>query len=219
MHAPSADPNEKNFSWDTDRIPFLVDKSAIAIISNKHRLFHGHLTTTRVMLETADGVSTKTQLVGVCRLFLTNNTNIHHTYDVPGCVFDPDTPINILGVPDLCTFFGNNVNVISTYGEDGTTIKSGATRFNFIWDQGRHERHFMHGSSLMPDLHLYVGHGYFNEFCTRIHKLLRKKCIMHSHQLTRLTQAPPSLNLISFPQSQKTLRETIIFISGTAQQQ
>ena len=27
----------------------------------------------------------------------------------------------------------------------------------------------------MPELHLYVGHGYFNAFCTRIHKLLREK--------------------------------------------
>ena len=27
----------------------------------------------------------------------------------------------------------------------------------------------------MPDIHLYVGHGYFNEFCTCIHKLLRDK--------------------------------------------
>ena len=33
----------------------------------------------------------------------------------------------------------------------------------------------MHGSSLMTELHLFVGHGYFNEFCTRIHKLLRDK--------------------------------------------
>ena len=33
----------------------------------------------------------------------------------------------------------------------------------------------MHGSIQMPDLYLYVGHRYFNEFCTRIHKLLGDK--------------------------------------------
>ena len=33
----------------------------------------------------------------------------------------------------------------------------------------------MNGSRLMPELHLYVGRGYFNAFCTRIHKLLRDK--------------------------------------------
>ena len=101
MYATAADPNEKTFSWDTDEIPFVVDNSATAIISNNHRLLHGHLTSTRVTLETADEVSTKTQLVGIFRLVLTNNKNENYTYDVPGCVFDPATPINILGVPAL----------------------------------------------------------------------------------------------------------------------
>ena len=94
---------------------------------------------------------------------------------MPGCVFDPATPINILGVPALGTFFGNNANAGSPYDEDGTTIKSGATRSHFIWDHGKHERNFMHGPILMPDLHLYVGNGYFNVFCTIIHKILRDK--------------------------------------------
>ena len=67
MYATAADPDEKAFSWDTDGIPFLVDNSATAIISNKRRIFHGHLTPTRVTLETADGVRTKTRLVGICR--------------------------------------------------------------------------------------------------------------------------------------------------------
>ena len=33
----------------------------------------------------------------------------------------------------------------------------------------------MHGDSHMPELRLYVGHGYFNAFCTRIHKLVGEK--------------------------------------------
>ena len=175
MYATAADPNEKFFSCDTDGIPFVVYNSTTAIISNERRLFHGHLTPTRVTLETADGVSTKTQLVRIFRLVLTNNTNIHHTYDVPGCVFDLATPINILGIPALGLLFDDNTNAGSHYNEDGTTIKSGATRSHFIWDHGRHERHFMHGSRLMPEIHLYVGHGYFNAFCTCIHNLLRDK--------------------------------------------
>ena len=65
MYATVADPNEKAFSWDTYGIPFVVDNSATSIISNERRLFHRHLTPTRVTLETADGVSTKTQLVGI----------------------------------------------------------------------------------------------------------------------------------------------------------
>ena len=94
---------------------------------------------------------------------------------MPGCVFDPSRPINILGVPALDTFFGDNANAISPYDEDGTTIKLGATRSHFIWNNGKHERYFMHGSRLMPELHLYVGHGYFNAFFIRIQKLLRDK--------------------------------------------
>ena len=94
---------------------------------------------------------------------------------MPCYIFDPATPINILCIPALGTFFGDNGNASSTYDEDGTTIKSGAMGSYLIWDHGRHERHFLHGSSLMPELHLYVGHGYFNAFFTRIHKLLRDK--------------------------------------------
>ena len=175
MYATYADPNDKAFSWDTDGIPFVADNSATAIIRNECRRFHGNLIPTRVMPETAEGVSTKTQLVGICRLVLTNNKNINYTYDVPGCVFDPSKPINILGVPAPGTFFGDNSNAGSPYEEDGTTIKSVAMRSHFIWDHGKHKRHFMHGSSLMPEIHLYFGHGYFNAFCTRIHKLLREK--------------------------------------------
>ena len=113
MYATAADPNEKSFSWDTYGIPFVLDKSATAIIRNERRLFHGHLTPTRATLETADVVSTKTQLVGICRLVLTDNKNKNYTYDVPGCVFDTATPINILGVPDLGKFFGDNANASS----------------------------------------------------------------------------------------------------------
>ena len=94
---------------------------------------------------------------------------------MPGCIFDPATLINILGVPALGTFFVNNANAISPYDKDGTIIKSGSKRSHFIWYHGRHERYFMHGSILIPELHLYIGHVYFNAFCTRIHKLLRDK--------------------------------------------
>ena len=77
MYVTADDPTEKAFSWDIDGILFVVDNSATAIISNKRILFHGHLTPTRVTLETADRVSTKTQLIGIFRLVLTNNININ----------------------------------------------------------------------------------------------------------------------------------------------
>ena len=93
MYATAAEPNEKAFSWDTDGILFVVDNSATAIISNEPRLFHGRPNLTRVTLETANGFSTKTQLVGIFCLVLTDNKNENYTYDMLGCVFDPATPI------------------------------------------------------------------------------------------------------------------------------
>ena len=84
MYATAADPNAKAFSWDKYGIPFVVDNSATFIIRNERRLFHGNLTPTRIMLETADRVSTKTHLVGIFRLVLTDNKNENYSYDVPG---------------------------------------------------------------------------------------------------------------------------------------
>ena len=128
MYATDADPNEKTFSWDTDGIPFIIDNSATTITSDERRIFSGHLTPTKVTLETAEGVTTKTQFVGTLRLVLTDDGNTHHSYDVPGCVLDPHTPLNILGVPALGTFFKDHANASSPYDEDSTPIKSGATK-------------------------------------------------------------------------------------------
>ena len=99
----------------------------------------------------------------------------HHTYDIPDCIFDPESPINILGIPPLGAYFKDSATVHNPFDDDGTTIKSGATKSHLVWDHGKHERHFMHGASYMPELHLYVGHGYFNAFCTRIRKSLGEK--------------------------------------------
>jgi hypothetical protein len=102
MFTTKANQSDENaFSWDTDGIPFVIDNSATGIISNVRKLFVGPLTPTRVTLETAEGTTTKTKFVGTLRLVLTDDARKHHTYDVPDCVFDPDTPINILGVPFL----------------------------------------------------------------------------------------------------------------------
>ena len=61
-----------------------------------------------VTIETAEGLTTTTKLVGSMQLILTYGANKHHSYVIPRCVFNPNTPINILVVPDLGTFFGDN---------------------------------------------------------------------------------------------------------------
>ena len=63
-------PSESPFSWDTDGISFVIDNSATALISNERNLFTGPLVTTKATLETAEGVSTATKLVGSLMLVL-----------------------------------------------------------------------------------------------------------------------------------------------------
>ena len=173
MFTTHTNPDENAFSWDTDGIPFVIDNSATGIICNVRKLFVGPLTPTRVTLETAEGQTTKTKYVGKLRLVLTDDAHKHHSYDVTGCVFDPDSPINILGVPFLGKHFGDQS---SDFDEmDGTTVCSGSTKSRFVWDHSKHERHFMHGLSELPELYLYVGTGYFNAFTTRINKFVGDK--------------------------------------------
>ena len=127
MHATDADLNEKTFSWDTDGTPFIINNSVTGIISKEHKIFSEQLTPTNVTLETANGVSTKTQLVGTFQPIIIDDSNTHHSYGVPGCVFDLHTLLNILGVPSIGTFFNDHANASSPYEEDGTNIKAGAT--------------------------------------------------------------------------------------------
>ena len=72
------------------------------------------------------------------KLLLTGGANKNHSYIIPRCVFDPNTPVNILGVPFLGKFFGDNSYATDPLAEDGTTIKSGSTKSHFIWNHGRH---------------------------------------------------------------------------------
>ena len=103
-------------------------------------------------------MSVSTKLVGVIRLVLTDDSNKHHIYDVPGFVYDPDIPLNILGVPCLGKYFDDGADIRNPLDEDGTTVKYGSTKSHFVWDHGKHERHFIHDSSHLPELILYVGH-------------------------------------------------------------
>ena len=101
------------------------------------------------MLETAEGTSASTKLVDIIRLVLTDDKNEHHTYNISGCIYDPDSPINILGIPALGNFFNDGANINKPLDDGGTTIKSGATKSHFVRDHGRRKRHFMLGASHM----------------------------------------------------------------------
>ena len=80
-------------------------------------------------------------------------------------------------VPALSAYFDDGTDIRSPLEEDGTTIKYCSTKSNFVWDHGNIECHFIHGYRQLPGLILYVGHGYLNAFCMRVHKLPRDKVI------------------------------------------
>ena len=91
-------------------------------ISVVRKLFTGPLVPTNVTLETAEGVSTETKLVGPIMLVLTDDSNQSNVCIVPGCVYDPDTPLNILVVPALGSFFGDSADASDMLAADGTNI-------------------------------------------------------------------------------------------------
>ena len=117
-------------------------------------------------------MTTTTKRFVSLKLILSDDANKNYSHVVRSCVFDPNTPVNILGVTTLGTFFGDSEYATDPLVEDGTTIELGATKSQFIWDHGRHERHFMDGCIQNIELYLYVGHRYFTYFCTILHKLL-----------------------------------------------
>ena len=118
VFAADAGEDDSSFSWETYGIPFIVDNSATAIICSKRKLFTEHLSQMSITLESAEGMSVSTKLVGVIRLVLTDDSNKHHIYDVPSCVYDPESPLNILGVPCLGKYFDDGTDIRNPPDED-----------------------------------------------------------------------------------------------------
>ena len=98
------------FSWDKDGITFVIDNSATVIISSQSRLFTGPLIPRSATLETAEGLTTKTKLVFSMKLIITDDSNKNHSCKPPRCLFDPNIPVNILGVPAIGKIFGDNAD-------------------------------------------------------------------------------------------------------------
>ena len=106
----------------------MIDNYVTAIIRSKRILLPGPLIPTSVTLETVEGLTNTTKLVGSMKLILNDDANKHNLYIIPCCVFYPNTPINILGVTALGTFFVDNGDATDPLAEYGTTIKSGSAK-------------------------------------------------------------------------------------------
>ena len=87
------------FSFDTDGISFIINNSATCIICNQRDLFVGRLSSEKVSMTTCEGDTVKQRYIGNMQLILTDDSNVDHSYDIPNCIFDPNSPVNIVGIP------------------------------------------------------------------------------------------------------------------------
>ena len=58
-----------------------------------------------VSVETASGIERKLKQVGTLRLEIEDDSAIKHSYDLPGVVYDPDSPYGTLGYTILERIF------------------------------------------------------------------------------------------------------------------
>jgi hypothetical protein len=92
-------------TFDTDGIPFIVDNSSTCIITNEWSLFVGNLTSVNVQVDTIKATQVRQQYEGTIRLKIVDDSNVAHTYDIPGAIYDPSLQFNLLGIPKLADFF------------------------------------------------------------------------------------------------------------------
>ena len=78
---------------------------------NECKLFTGPLTLIIVNLATAEGLITTTKLVVALCLVLTDDSKERHNYSIPGYVYDPEIPLNILRVPALGAYLDYGADI------------------------------------------------------------------------------------------------------------
>ena len=151
MLTTSEDKNQSpnSLSVDTDGVYFIIDNSANGGICNIKSMFVGDFENQKVTLITAEGKTTTIKKVGTIRLVLKDDAGINWSYDIPDVVYDPESPYSLLGIPCLGRYFAQN-DEANEFDND-TWIRSASTNSLFQWDHGKHQRHFAHGSSHLPE--------------------------------------------------------------------
>ena len=116
-------------------------------------------------MTTGEGDTLQQRYIGTMRLILTDDSDVDHSYDISNCIYDPNSLVNIVGIPVLEKYFNEAAEGLDAVVEyDGNTILSSGCRSHFKWDHGKHSRHFNHPDSQLPELCLYQGTGYFQPF-------------------------------------------------------
>ena len=110
--------DEPSYLFESDGITFVIDKLANCIICNDKNQFVGPLKSQECHFQTATSPGSS-QYVGMIRIIMMDDEGKSFEYDIPGAVYDPDSPFNILGIPFLGKFFGKD-NDIPLMDDDGT---------------------------------------------------------------------------------------------------
>ena len=74
-------------------------------MTNQRDLFVSYIKSIQVCMTTCEGDIAKQRYLGTLRLILTDDSNKNNSYDIPCCIYDPDSPVNIVGIPALSDFF------------------------------------------------------------------------------------------------------------------
>ncbi len=150
----------------------MINNSATCIIYNDRSQFVENLRAQVSSVETSHGTACS-NYVGTIRIKLTTDEGTTIQYHIPGAIYAPDSPFNILGIPFFRSFLGQDNMPYPTQDDNGTYIISSASHSPFIWDHGQHEHHFCHNERSLPILFLETGKNYFDAFCTRVTRLYR----------------------------------------------
>jgi hypothetical protein len=82
-------------------------------------------------------------------------------------------PYSLLGIPFLGKYFARNDE--SNEFNEQTWIQFASKLSLFQWDHGKHQWHFKHGNTFLPELLTNEGETYFIAFCTCISKFVDDK--------------------------------------------
>jgi hypothetical protein len=113
------------------------------------------------------------KLVGTIHLILKNDAGKIWSCDIPDVVYDQELPFSLLIIPFLGKYFARNDE--TNEFDEQTWIQSASSTSFFQWDHGKHQRHFKHGNTYLPELLTNEGEPYFTAFCTCISKILDDK--------------------------------------------
>jgi hypothetical protein len=88
--------------------------------------------------------------VGTICLILKDEDRKPWSYDIPDVVNDPESPYSPLGILFLGKYFARN-DEANEFNEK-TWIQSALTSSLFQWEHGKHQLHFKHGNTYLPEL-------------------------------------------------------------------